>query len=189
MTPKLDAIIAHGGELDGPAPDAVGGVPCRFTFPTHKAAAECARALHRFLARGAVVRAGGDLFVIVTDEWPIRHEHRTGGQVLRHAHIGGHLDHGYYGHPEDAARPDLVRIARDVDCPGCGFPETVAVGRLLVGADLYQCNARPPCGWRTDTVEAAPSLAAGLLSDALDQARQGYPVDVDALADDLQGGA
>lgn len=78
------------------------------------------------------------------------HLHRAGGQTLRHSHADGDKPHGYYGHPEDAARPDLVRIARDRDCPGCGYPETVAVGRLLVGADLYECNRRPPCGWRTD---------------------------------------
>lgn len=81
------------------------------------------------------------------------HIHRAAGQVLRHDHAGGDKPHGYYGHPEDASRPDLVRIARDVDCPGCGFPETAAVGRLLKGADLYECNARPPCGWRSDQLE------------------------------------
>lgn len=38
-----------------------------------------------------------------------------------------------------------------------------------------------------ERVEVSP--AAALLSDALDQARQGYPVDVDDLADELQGGS
>lgn len=104
------------------------------------------------------------------------HLHRAGGQVLRHDHPAGDKPHGYFSHPEDGQRPDLVRIARDRDCPGCGFPETVAVGPLSFGADLYECNRRPPCGWRTDTVELG---ATGYLLAALHQARQNYPADVD----------
>ncbi len=106
------------------------------------------------------------------------HLHRAGGQVLRHDHADGHKPHGYYGHPEDAQLPDLVRIALDRDCPGCGFPETVAVGLLSAGrgADLHECNRRPPCGWRTDTIDLG---ATGHLLAALDQARQSYPTEVD----------
>lgn len=29
------------------------------------------------------------------------HEHRSGGQVLRHAHAGGDSGHGYFDHPDD----------------------------------------------------------------------------------------
>jgi hypothetical protein len=32
---------------------------------------------------------------------PFWHEHRSGGQVLRHAHVGGDASHGYYDHRED----------------------------------------------------------------------------------------
>lgn len=99
------------------------------------------------------------------------HLHRAGGQVLRHDHPDGHQPHGYYGHPEDRALPDLVRIALDRDCPGCGYPEIVAVGRLSAGADLHECNRRPPCGWRTDTV------GRGATGDLLNALERHTPVD------------
>lgn len=37
---------------------------------------------------------------------PARHRHVApgGGQTLTHSHAGGHLDHGYFEHPEDGHR-------------------------------------------------------------------------------------
>jgi hypothetical protein len=43
--------------------------------------------------------------------------------------------------------PDL-RVCRDEDCPGCGWPETVAVGRdWKAGPTRIECGRQTPCGW------------------------------------------
>lgn len=43
-----------------------------------------------------------------------------------------------------------VRIVLDRDCPGCGWPEIVAVGESVEeGPTRVECGRREPCGWST----------------------------------------
>lgn len=42
------------------------------------------------------------------------------------------------------------RILLDRDCPGCGWPEIVAVGLADGGPDHVECARRAPCGWQSE---------------------------------------
>lgn len=48
---------------------------------------------------------------------------------------------------------DTIRILSDQDCPGCGWPECVAVGTGSTGPQQLVCGKRDPCGWSRPVVK------------------------------------
>lgn len=83
----------------------------------------------------------------------------------------------------------LVQVSTPVKTPsGSGYRYSWGVSTSKVFyADTYEEALEAGLTWADTHPVVSP--AAALLSDALDQARQGYPVDVDDLADELQGGS
>jgi hypothetical protein len=48
-----------------------------------------------------------------------------------------------------ARQPEIIHIPLDVDCPGCGWPETraVHVGPTFPNLVRFECARPEPCRW------------------------------------------
>jgi len=102
----LAALLAAEREQNGPSP-ALNRITAAITQMLAENSARFNRELFGKAARGTVPVTTRPAS-LSRNRTTGQHDHESGGQVITHAHAGGNIAHGYYGHPEDAAsgRPE-----------------------------------------------------------------------------------